>query len=187
MEIRSGFVKVIVGLAVTALLLGGLGYMTLRTFSGPEGTSEEEDLIPLLAAQRILTAYPQKAVARDGYSGCFQDDPFPYAGRFYEFPGPKEEYTTFYETAAKTDGWRPVITEEPSTNTCYTKRSRRPQPSSWSKRTASTASRDTASTSPPPTVVSPRTAGSCAETASQEVNCQSSAPPQDVRAWSGQR
>ncbi|MFI6921292.1 hypothetical protein ACIBIZ_15155 [Nonomuraea spiralis] len=122
MEIRSGFVKVIVGLAVTALLLGGLGYMTLRTFSGPEGTSEEEDLIPLLAAQRILTAYPQKAVAHDGYSGCFQDDPFPYAGRFYEFPGPKEEYTTFYETAAKTDGWRPVITEEPSTNTCYTKK-----------------------------------------------------------------
>ncbi|WP_345579591.1 hypothetical protein [Nonomuraea rosea] len=122
MEVRSGFMKVIAGLTVAALLLGGLAYMTLMTFTGPECTSEEEDLITVLAAQEILTAHPQEAVAHDAYTGCFQDDPFPYAGTFYEFPGTWEEYTSFYETAAKADGWRPVVTEEPATDICYTKK-----------------------------------------------------------------
>jgi hypothetical protein len=122
MEVRPWLVKIIAGLAITALLLGGLVYMTLMTFTGSECTSEEEDLILVLAAQEILTAQPQKAVAHDSYTGCFQDDPFPYAGRFYEFPGAQEKYASFYATAAKADGWRPVATEELSTDICYTKK-----------------------------------------------------------------
>jgi hypothetical protein len=122
MEVRSRFMKAIAGLAVTALLLGGLAYMTLMTFTGSECTSDEEELIPVLAAQKILTAHPEKAVVQDGYTGCFPDDPFPYAGNFYEFPGTREEYTSFYETAATADGWRPVITEEPSEDICYTRK-----------------------------------------------------------------
>jgi hypothetical protein len=122
MEVRSGFMKIIAGLAVIALLLGGLVYMTLMTSTGSACTVEEEDLIPVLAAQKILSAHPEKAITQDGYTGCFQDDPFPYAGNFYEFPGAREEYASFYETAARADGWRPVVAEGPSEDICYTRK-----------------------------------------------------------------
>ncbi|MEV0596418.1 hypothetical protein [Nonomuraea cavernae] len=90
MRVRSGFMMTMAGLAVTALLLGGLAYMTLMAFTGSECTSDEEGLIPVLAAQKILTAHPEKAAVQDGYTGCFADDPFPYAGNFYEFTGPMD-------------------------------------------------------------------------------------------------
>ncbi|MFB4292841.1 hypothetical protein ACBI99_34720 [Nonomuraea sp. ATR24] len=45
-----------------------------------------------------------------------------HAGRFYESSGIQGEYTSFYDTAAKADGWRPVVIEDPATDTCYTKK-----------------------------------------------------------------
>ncbi|MET7466835.1 hypothetical protein [Nonomuraea sp. NPDC005501] len=119
---RSRFGKIAAGAAGTALLLGGLAYATMGTSTGPECGATEAGVVPVLAAQKILTAHPDGAVVRDRHAGCFADDPFPYAGRFYEFTGTREEYTSFYETAVRTDGWRPVVSDEPSQDVCYTKR-----------------------------------------------------------------
>ncbi len=95
MSVRASFVVIIVGLAMTALLLGGVAYMTLRIGAGSECTAAEEDLIPVLTSQKILVAHPGDAVARDSYAGCFQDDPFPYAGKFYEFAGTQDNAANF--------------------------------------------------------------------------------------------
>ncbi|WP_143591148.1 hypothetical protein [Thermoactinospora rubra] len=109
MTVRSGPVKIFIGLAVTALLSSGLAYAALTSVTGSECTAAEEDLIPVLKAQKILAVHPRGALARDDYSGCFQDDPFPYAGRFYEFPGARKDYIAFYEAAVKADGWRAAV------------------------------------------------------------------------------
>ncbi|GAA0390788.1 hypothetical protein GCM10009530_47530 [Microbispora corallina] len=122
MRVGARSVTIIFGLAMAALAVSGLGYTALRTSTGSECTSAEEALIPVLAAQTILAARPDSAVARDRYSGCFQDDPFPYAGTFYEFRGHRESYASFYEAKAKADGWRPVVADEPSEDVCYTKK-----------------------------------------------------------------
>lgn len=123
MRVRSALVKVVAGLTVTVFLLSGLAYMTLRAAdAGSECTAAEEDLIPTLAAQKILAAHPDNAVARDSHTGCFQDDPFPYAGKFYEFPSHRQNYTSFYEAAAKGDGWRPVAVEDSPDDICFTKK-----------------------------------------------------------------
>ncbi|MEU7839228.1 hypothetical protein [Nonomuraea sp. NPDC049129] len=122
MRVRAAFVKITITLAATALLLSGLAYIALRTVAGSECTAAEEDLIPVLAAQNILASHPGDAVTRDSYTGCFRDDPFPYAGKFYEFSGTQEDYASFYETVAKADGWRPIVPEESSEDVCYTKK-----------------------------------------------------------------
>ncbi|MEV0149385.1 MULTISPECIES: hypothetical protein [unclassified Nonomuraea] len=119
---RSRFGRIVAGAAGTALLLGGLAYTTLGTSTGPGCGATEAGIVPVLAAQKILTTHPDGAVVRDRHAGCFADDPFPYAGRSYEFPGTREEYTSFYDTAARTDGWRPVVGDESSQDVCYTKR-----------------------------------------------------------------
>lgn len=120
MRVRSGLVKIVAGLAVSALLLYGLAYAAWKNVTGPHCTTAEEDLIPVLTAQRIIDTYPDGAIAQPGYSGCFRDDPFPYAGKSYTFSGTREDYISFYETAAKNDGWQPI--DGPYEAPCYTKK-----------------------------------------------------------------
>ncbi|MEU4331313.1 hypothetical protein [Nonomuraea dietziae] len=114
--------KIITAVVVMALQLGGCAHTTSMTYAGWECTAEEKDLIPVLAAQKILAAHPAGAVARNGYTGCFPDDPYPYAGKFYEFTGARKEYTSFYKTALRADGWRLIVPEEPSEEACHTKK-----------------------------------------------------------------
>ncbi|MBG0827644.1 hypothetical protein HS041_07690 [Planomonospora sp. ID67723] len=122
MKSRSTPVEIVTVLAVAALLLGGLAYATWRSITGPHCTAAEEDLLPTLAAQKILDVHPDGAVEQDSYANCFQDDPFPYAGKRYRFVGTREDHLSFYEAAARNDGWQLVTPEEPSDFVCYTKK-----------------------------------------------------------------
>lgn len=120
MGVRSDLVaKTVVGLALAALLLGGLADAA-GVFTDSGCTPAEEDLIPALEAQKVLDVRPGGAVPQGSSPGCFDDDPFPSVGRSYRFSGTSEEYISFYDTAARNDGWRPV--EVASGDPCYTKR-----------------------------------------------------------------
>ncbi|MEV0196556.1 hypothetical protein [Nonomuraea sp. NPDC050691] len=114
--------KIAAGLALAALLASGLAYTSLMTGPGSGCTPAEEDLVPVLRSQKVLAVHPDGALPRNDHSGCFPDDPFPYAGTFYEFAGPREQYTTFYGRAVRADGWRPIVTAQLSEDVCYTKK-----------------------------------------------------------------
>ncbi|MFG3440976.1 hypothetical protein ACGF0J_27310 [Nonomuraea sp. NPDC047897] len=104
-----------VALVAAALVAGGLGW----TVAGPPAASgcdtAEEELVPVLAAEPVLAAHLTGAVERSRHGGCLADDPFPYAGRFYESGG---DYAAFYARAAVQEGWRPFTAAQ---RTCYTK------------------------------------------------------------------
>ncbi|WP_101785856.1 hypothetical protein [Nonomuraea indica] len=112
---RRSVALVAVALVAVALVAGGLARTVVGQVTGSGCVAAEKALVPVLAAEPILAAHPAGAVQRARHSGCFRDDPFPYAGRLYEFGG---DFTAYYARAAAREGWRPFTAAE---GTCYTK------------------------------------------------------------------
>ncbi|MGW7483588.1 hypothetical protein ACWGH8_33960 [Nonomuraea muscovyensis] len=107
--------KTVVALVAVALVASGLGWTAIGSVTASGCRAAEQDLVPVLAAEPILAAHPAGAVQRARHGGCFPDDPFPYASRFYESGG---DFTAFYARAAVQEGWRPFTAAE---GVCYTK------------------------------------------------------------------
>jgi hypothetical protein len=114
MRVRSNMVSQL--LLVSACTMSGCS--SLLTI-GPDCSAEDQDLIPILASQRILEAHPNGIAEGDRHSGCNEDDPYAYAYVSYVYSGPFYEIRRHYERSVEADGWRKADTGD--VRFCYSK------------------------------------------------------------------